>query len=137
MTAITDELRKDIGQADVVALATANKGSEPNVVPVFFWKVLSGDEILLVDIFMKKTADNIRVNPLVAVSAWYKDSSGNSIGYQFKGEARMETEGRIFDEGVMMVKEAEPELAPKGAVVVKVNSVYSISPGPDAGKQMS
>ncbi len=137
MTAITEELRKDIGQADIVALATVNKEGEPNVVPIFFWKVLSGDELLLVDIFMKKTVDNIRVNPLVAISAWYKDSSGNSIGYQFKGEARIETQGRIFAEGVTMVKDAEPELAPKGAVIVKVNSVYSVSPGPDAGKQLS
>ncbi|MCD6567610.1 MAG: pyridoxamine 5'-phosphate oxidase family protein [Dehalococcoidia bacterium] len=137
MAVITEEMRGVVEQAKVVVLATVSKEGKPNAVPIAFKEALSGDEILLADNFMKKTVENIKVNPVVAVSAWHKDSSGNSRGYQFKGEARIETSGRIFDEGVRIVKAADPELTPKGAVIVKVDSVYSISPGPDAGRQIS
>ena len=57
-------------------------------------------------------------------------------GYQFKGSARVETSGSVFDDGVKKVKSMMPELSPKAAVIVKVDSVYVTSPGPDAGKKV-
>ncbi|MCD6255636.1 MAG: pyridoxamine 5'-phosphate oxidase, partial [Deltaproteobacteria bacterium] len=58
-------------------------------------------------------------------------------GYQFKGEARIETSGKLFEEGVKVVKAINPELDPKGVVIVKVKSIYITSPGPDAGKEVT
>jgi len=76
----------------------------------------------------------LKANPdKVAVSVWDFDTSK---GYQFKGEARIETSGKIFDEGVQMVKSMMPQLSPKSAVVLKVKSIYVISGGPDAGKEV-
>jgi len=136
MAKITQEMKGAINQAKVVALATATEAGEPNVVPIAYKKVLSDNELLLTNIFMRKTAENIKVNSRVAVSAWHTDSSGISKGYQFKGKAGIETSGRSFDEGARMVKAVEPELSPKSAVIIEVDSIYSISPGPDAGKQI-
>ena len=136
MAKITEEMKGAINQAKVVALATATGAGEPNVVPIAYKKVLSDNELLLTNIFMRKTEENIKVNSRVAVSAWYTDSSGISKGYQFKGKARIETSGRSFDEGARMVKTVEPELIPKSAVIINVDSIYSISPGPDAGEQI-
>jgi len=136
MAKITEEMKGTINQAKVVALATATEVGEPNVVPIAYKKVLSENELLLMSIFMRKTEENIKMNPEVAVSAWYTDSSGISKGYQFKGKARIETSGRSFDEGARMVKAVEPELIPKSAVIINVDSIYSISPGPDAGEQI-
>ena len=136
MVKITEEMKGVINQAKVVALATATEAGEPNVVPIAYKKVLSENELLLMSIFMRKTEKNIKMNPEVAVSAWYTDSSGSSKGYQLKGKARIETSGKIFNEGTKIVQDTEPELIPKGAVIINVDSIYNISPGPNAGEQI-
>ena len=136
MVKITEEMKSAIESAKVVVIATVNEARVPNVVPIACKKVLSENELLLMNNFMRKTEENIKMNPSVAVSVWYTDSAGSSKGYQLKGKARIETSDKIFDEGIKMVKAAEPELIPKGAVIINVDSIYSISPGPDAGKQI-
>jgi hypothetical protein len=134
MAKITDEMKDIIRRAKIFAVATVSSWGEPNVVPIAFGKLLSEDEILLVDVFMKKTKENIEANSKVAVSVW--TTNGASKGYQFKGSAKIETSGKAFDEGLEMVKAAEPGLNPKAAVIVKVDSIYLISPGHSAGKQI-
>jgi len=130
----TEEMKRVIGEAKVFAVATASKDGEPNVVPIAFGKVLGEEEILLVDNFMNKTVENLKTNPRAAVSVW---KAGDSKGYQFKVDVRIETSGRNFEDGVKMVKAKEPKLSPKAAVIVTVKSIYSITPGPDAGKLLS
>jgi hypothetical protein len=131
MAKITDEMKEVAAQSKLWAVATATKDGEPNVVPIAFTKVLSDDELLLMDNFMKKTRDNIEANPKVAVSVWVP---GDSKGFQFKGNARVETSGKVFDEGVKMVKTSEPGLNSKAAIIVKVTAIYITSPGPHAGE---
>ena len=120
-------------KASVFTVATATQTGEPNVVPMTFAKVLSDDEVLLMNIFMRKTIENIRANPRVAISVW---KQGDSEGYQFKGNAKIETSGKVFDDGVNWVRTTSPTLNHKAAVIVKVDSIYSITPGPDAGKKV-
>jgi len=132
MAKITAEMKEIAANAEVFALATANKDDKPNVVSITFAKVLSDNELLLMDNFMQKTRQNIDANPIVAVSVW-----ANSKGYQFKGKARVETSGKIFDEGTQWVKSASPTLNPKAAVIVKVDEIYIITGGPDAGKRVA
>jgi len=135
MAEITDEMKQVAEKAEAFNVATATKNGEPNVVPISFAKVLSDDELLLMDSFMRKTIENIKANPRVAISVWEK-RIGGSIGYQFKGSARIETSGRVFDEGVRWVRDIEPALSPKAAIIVTVDSIYMTTPGPDAGKQL-
>ena len=85
---------------------------------------------------MKKTLENIKQNPQVALTVWDWDVKPRK-GYQFKGQARIETSGSLFEEGVKMVKAEKPDLTPKGIVIVKIKSIYITSPGPDAGKEVS
>jgi hypothetical protein len=137
MAKFTQDMRDAVEQAKVIALATVSEMGKPNVVPIAYKKIVSDAELMLMNIFMKKTEENIKLNSKVAVSAWYTDTLGISKGYQFKGKARIETSGKFFDEGVKMVKVAEPELTPKSVVIINVDPIYSISPGPNAGKQIS
>jgi len=132
MAKITEEVKGVIGKTKGFAVATTTKEGEPNVVPIAFGKVLSEEEVLLMDVFMKKTEENIKANPRVAISVWDMDTF---TGYQLKGSARIETSGSVFDEGVDMVKSMMPQLSPKAAVVVEVDSIYVTSPGPDVGKR--
>jgi predicted pyridoxine 5'-phosphate oxidase superfamily flavin-nucleotide-binding protein len=133
MAKITDEMKRVLVNTGMLAVATATPNGEPNVVPVHFGKVLSDDEFLLVHNYMKKTMENIKANPRVAISVWKR---GDSEGYQFKGDARIETSGKVFDEGVKMVKAESPQLNPEAAIIVKVDSIYVTTPGRDAGKQV-
>jgi predicted pyridoxine 5'-phosphate oxidase superfamily flavin-nucleotide-binding protein len=134
MAKIPDRVKKLTKRPRVLALATSSKNGEPNVVPIWFGKVLSGDEFLLMANFMKKTIKNIEVNPKVAISVWR--TRGADEGYQLKGNARIETSGKVFDDGVKWVKGEEPWLNPRAAVIVKVNSVYITTPGPKAGSKI-
>jgi len=136
MAKITQEMKDVIEKTRGWAFATATKDGIPNVAPIHFVKLISDDEIMFVDIFMRKTLENLKNNPTVAVSVWDWDAKPRK-GYQFKGDARVETSGRLFDDGVAMVKAEKPELDPKGVVIVKVKSIYHTSPGPDAGKEVT
>jgi predicted pyridoxine 5'-phosphate oxidase superfamily flavin-nucleotide-binding protein len=134
MVKITDEMKGIAAKTKGFSLATATKDGDPHVIPVGFGKVLSDDEILLVDVFMKKALENVKANPKVAVSVWDYDSIK---GYEFKGNARIETSGKAFEEGVKMVKSVFPQFDAKAAIVVKVDSIYDVSAGPEAGKLVS
>ncbi len=136
MAKITQEMKEVIEKTRGWAFATSTKDGVPNVVPIHFVKLISDDEILFADVFMKKTLENIKNNPNVALSVWDWDAKPRR-GYQFKGEARIETSGKLFEEGVKVVKAINPELEPKGVVIVKVKSIYITSPGPDAGKEVT
>jgi len=131
MAKINDEMRTLLKETDIWVLATADRNGVPNAVPIRFVMLMGNDSLLLVDNFMKKTVDNIGVNPNVAVSVW-KDKTG----YQFKGKAKIETSGTNFEAGEKMVKAKKPELTPKGIVLVDINSIYITSPGADAGKEV-
>ena len=134
MAKLTPEMKEIVTKAKVPVLATATKDGKPNAVPITFTKVLSDDEILLMDNFMQKTRQNIDENPVVAVSVWDMESKN---GYQFKGRARVESSGKTFDEGSEWVKSKVPKLNPNAAVIVKVDEIYITTAGPDAGKRVA
>ena len=132
MVKINDEMRELLKKTDIWVLATADREGIPNAVPLGCVELMGDDRLLLVDNFMKKTVNNIAVNPHVAVSVW-----GEAIGYQFKGKATIETSGKHFDAAVEMVKAKNAELIPKGVVLVSIDSIYITSPGPDAGNKVT
>jgi len=118
------------------AVATCDKDGVPNVVPIHFVKILSDDELMMADIFMKKTFENIQQKPVMAVSVWEEDVTPRK-GFQFKGIPRIETSGRIYDMAVEMVKAKKPDLTAKSAVVLKITDIFVTSPGPNAGKNVN
>ena len=132
MVKINDEMRALLKETAIWVLATTDKKGIPNAVPLGCVKLMDDDRLLLVDNFMKKTVDNIAVNPHVTVSVW-----NDATGYQFKGNATIETSGEQFDAAVKMVKAINAELTPKGIVLVSIDSIYITSPGPDAGNKVS
>lgn len=134
MAKITEEIKEVVAKTKGWSLATATKDGIPNVVAIAFGKVISDNQILLMDVFMNKTRANIEANPNVAVAVWDMETLK---GYQFKGTARFETSGKIFEEGTQMVKSMMPELTPKAALIVDVKEIYNLTPGPEAGKALA
>lgn len=136
MAKLTQDMKEVMGQSRGYAVATCDKNGIPNVVPIHFVKILSDDEIMLADIFMKKTYANIQQKPVMAVSVWDWDVKPRR-GFQFKGTPRIETSGKIYDMAVEMVKAEKPDLTPKSAVVLKITDIFVTSPGPNAGKNVN
>jgi predicted pyridoxine 5'-phosphate oxidase superfamily flavin-nucleotide-binding protein len=135
MARLTKDMKDVMEQTRGHAIATCTKDGIPNVVPIHFVKILSDDEIMMADVFMKKTYENIQHNPVMAISVWDWDAKPRK-GYQLKGTPRIETSGKIYDMAVEMVKAEKPDLTAKSAVVVKITDIFVTSPGPDAGKNV-
>ncbi|OPL16349.1 MAG: hypothetical protein AVO38_08350 [delta proteobacterium ML8_D] len=135
MAKLTQDMKDVMEKSKGYAVATCDKDGVPNVVPIHFVKILSDDEIMLADVFMKKTLNNIQQNSVMAVSAWDYEVKPRK-GFQFKGTPRIETSGEIYDMAVKMVKAEKPDLTAKSAIVLKITDIFVTSPGPNAGKNV-
>ena len=75
-------------------LATCADG-EPNVVPVAFKDVTEDGKLVVGDVFLETTLQNIKANNgRIAISAY---DAQNLEGYQIKGSAEYVTEGAVVD----------------------------------------
>jgi len=82
-------------------LATCANG-EPNVVPVGFKDVTEDGKLVVGDVFLETTLDNIKANDgKIAVSVY---NVKNFEGYQIKGTAKYVTEGAVVDNLKAMVE---------------------------------
>jgi len=129
---MTDEMMDAIEKENVVFLATANQYKRPNVVPIGFARPLDNKTILIVDNYMKKTRENLENNPQASLVP--RDAS--KCPYQFKGRVEIYTSGKYFNDAVDWAKSVMSELPAKAAILFKVEEVYSVKPGPDAGKKV-
>ena len=135
MARLTQDMKDIAAKAGPFVFATASKEGKPNGVPIGLVKIVSDDEVMLVDVGMNKTRQNIAENPRVAATCW---SAGDHYGFQFKGRARVETSGRLFEEAKRLVeaKKMPPHLGAKAAVVVKVEEVYYVGADKDCGQNL-
>lgn len=119
-----------------VALATASKEGIPNVVVVGATKIIDDETILISDQYFDKTLANMKENPQVAVTVWEK-----AEGYQIKGTVTIETSGPRFEETARWIedlgKKFNLSLKSKGAVILKITDIYTISPGANAGQKIA
>jgi predicted pyridoxine 5'-phosphate oxidase superfamily flavin-nucleotide-binding protein len=131
MAKISKEIQ-DFVQGKLGWVATADASGLPNLAPKGTLKVVDDETLVFADLFSLKTRANLEANAQVAVAVVDK-----MTGYQFKGKTELLTSGPIFEEVTGGVKQAMPDLpGPKYVVKIKVESIYSLSPGPDAGKKI-
>ncbi|MDR1312889.1 MAG: pyridoxamine 5'-phosphate oxidase family protein [Deltaproteobacteria bacterium] len=131
MAKLTPEI-KDFLAGKLAWVGTADKAGVPNLAPKGSLKVLDDEHLVFADLFSLKTRKALEENPQVAVAVIDK-----MTGYQIKGKAELASSGPVFEAVSKGVKEAMPDLpGPKYAVMITVDSVYSLSPGPDAGKKL-
>lgn len=115
-------------------LATCANG-EPNVVPVAFKDVTEDGKLLVGDVFLRTTLDNLNANDgHIAVSVY---NAATLEGYQIKGTAEYLTEGDIVD----MFKQAVEAMfkgaaTAKGALVITPEKVIVTTPGADNKKEL-
>jgi len=131
MVELTTEIRESLAGTKTVFLATSSKNRVPNVVPIGAFKLLDAETLLISDQFFKKTLQNLKENPVVALTWW-----GEKGGFQIKGPVTLHTNDEIFRQDVAWMKEIRPHLAPKSAVILKIAEAYHVKPGADAGKKI-
>lgn len=115
-------------------LATCANG-EPNVVPVAFKDVTEGGKLVVGDVFLETTLNNIKANDgKIAISVY---DAQNLEGYQIKGTAQYVTEGEIVDTFKAMVEEMFNGAATaKGALIITPEKVIVTTPGADNKKEI-
>jgi hypothetical protein len=136
MASLNDRMKEIFAKQGIFVLGTADLNGIPNVVPVGSIKILDDETLLISDQYFNKTLKNLQENPKVAISFWE-----GSEGYQVKGRAKIHTDGKIFEETSEWVRKRGEEigkpLKSKGAIVVKITGIYSVSPGAKAGQRVS
>lgn len=115
-------------------LATCANG-EPNVVPVAFKDVTEDGKLLVGDVFLKTTLENLNANGgKIAVSVYNAETLE---GYQIKGTAEYLTEGEIVDTFKQAVESMFKGAATaKGALVITPDKVIVTTPGTDNKKEL-
>lgn len=113
-------------------LATCANG-EPNVVPVAFKDVTEDGKLLVGDVFLQTTLDNLNANDgRIAVSVY---NAATLEGYQIKGTANYLTEGEIVDSFKQAVESMFKGAATaKGALVITPDKVIVTTPGAENKK---
>ena len=134
MVIISEEVREIGEKVRPWSLATADKNGKPNVVPIGSRRFRSEDTIIVMDNHLNKTKNNILENPRVALTFYDPESDK---GFQLKGSAMIETSGKIFDEELVKYKVRRPDSNPRGVVIIKIDEIYIIKGGPDAGKRIA
>ncbi|RLF21550.1 MAG: pyridoxamine 5'-phosphate oxidase [Thermoprotei archaeon] len=128
------QLLEQVAPKSFCVFSTASKDGKPNAVPIIFVKVLSDEEILIADNFFNKTRRNLEVNPQASLTFWNPETRE---GYQVKGKVEIYTSGPIFEKAIEVVKAVKPNLQTKAGVLLRVEEVYSIKPGPTAGERIA
>lgn len=113
-------------------LATCVDG-EPNVVPVAFKDVTEDGKLVVGDVFLETTLNNIKAdNGRIAVSVY---DAKSLEGYQIKGVAEYITEGVVVDTFKAMVEKMFNGAATaKGALVITPEKIIVTTPGADNKK---
>ena len=116
-------------------LATCANG-EPNVVPVAFKDVTDDGKLVVGDVFLETTLNNIKGNNdgKIAISVYDAQSLE---GYQIKGTAEYVTEGDVVDTFKAMVESMFKGAATaKGALIITPAKVIVTTPGADNKKEI-
>ena len=115
-------------------LATCANG-EPNVVPVAFKNVTDDGKLVVGDVFLETTLNNLKADGgKIAISVY---DAKSLEGYQIKGTAEYVTEGDVVAAFKAMVEKVFNGAATaKGALIITPEKVIVTTPGADNKKTL-
>lgn len=130
---LTDAV-KAVLKANMWDLATCADGI-PNVVPVAFKDITDDGKLVVGDVFLQTTLDNVRANGgRIAISAY---DAQKLEGYQIKGTASYVTDGPVVDTFKKIVEDMFKGAATaKGALIITPEHVIVTTPGKDNKKEL-
>ena len=112
----------------------ATYSDEPNAVPVLFKEVTSEGKLIIGDVFLRTTLENINKNGKISISVC---DAATMEGYQIKGTAVHLKEGELVDKFQEIVsKTMNGAVTAKGVVVVTPRKVIVTTPGADNNNEL-
>ena len=136
MAKMTVKMQELFNKVRTVILATATGDGKPNAVPIGAKKIIDAETILISDQYFDKTLANMKTNPRASVIYW----EGRE-GYQLKGTVTIETSGQRYEDTARWMEEVSAKfglsLKSKGTIIFKIEEIFDIAPGPDAGKKLA
>lgn len=136
MAQMTERMQALFKKVPAAVLCTASADGTPNGVPVGAKRIIDAETVLISDQFLNKTLDNMKSNPRVALTFWE-----DSEGYQLKGAVTIETSGLRFEETSRWIETLSAQtgypLKCKGVVILKIEEIYGVAPGPGAGRKLA
>jgi predicted pyridoxine 5'-phosphate oxidase superfamily flavin-nucleotide-binding protein len=110
----------------LVWVATSDEG-QPHLVPVCFIKALGDDRLLIGNVFIKQTEQNVAINPKIALGVAFKN--GGWDGYLLKGKARVLRDDDLF-EGFKeeVLERSAGKRVLESVILMEVDAVYSLKP---------
>lgn len=119
MINITLKIKKLI-EGNPVAFATVNNVGKPNVIVVAYVKVVSKNQILITDNYMKQTKENLMINNNVCLAVWDK----NWEGYKLIGKVKYFVTGK-WKKFIEKMPENKG-LPAKGAILITVSKIIHL-----------
>ena len=150
MAEMSKELMELINGGGYCYLVTASKDGTPNAAIIGSTRAASPDTIIMAAGLMNKSLKNLQENPKASIIV-YSSLPSNKMqataedfakigGGQIKGSVSLLTSGEMHEQVKKMIAE---RLGPKwgemmkATVVLKVEEIYSVGLGPEAGKRIA
>ena len=132
MATLTQEM-KDMIATQQCFIATVDENCIPNVAPKRSTRVLNDHSLVFTEGTGKTTFNNIKRGSKVAIGVVNREILD---GYRFVGTAEMLDNGELFDMAAAMSQKMNlPK--PYAVVIVNIETIYSLKPGPTAGQKIS
>ena len=119
---ITEDIKKLV-EENGVSFATVNEFNQPHIIIIADIKIISKNQILIADNFMKNTVENIKNNSNVSIMVWDKKIAQDSLAYEIVGEAQYFSKGKWKEEAHQIDSNCET----KGAILVTVTKIKKLS----------
>jgi predicted pyridoxine 5'-phosphate oxidase superfamily flavin-nucleotide-binding protein len=132
MATLTQEMKEMIATQQCF-VGTVNADGTPNVAPKRSTRVLSDQSLIFTEGTGGATYANLLRGSKVAVSVVNREALN---GYRFVGRATLEDDGDLYDQAAAMSEKlGMPK--PLAVVIIQIEEIHSLKPGPTAGKKIS
>jgi predicted pyridoxine 5'-phosphate oxidase superfamily flavin-nucleotide-binding protein len=131
MATLTQDMKNMIATQQCF-VGTVNADGTPNVAPKRSTRVLSDDSLIFTEGTGGATYANIKRGSKVSVSIVNREILD---GYRFVGSGSVQENGELYDQAAAMsAKLGLPK--PFAVVVIHIEEIHSLKPGPGAGKKI-
>lgn len=131
MSHLTPEMKEMIANQQCFH-ATVSKDGIPNNAPKRSTRVFNDETLIFSEGTGGRTWQNILDGSKVAVAVVNREILD---GYRFLGTPEVLTEGEIYDKSAeMSLKAGMPK--PKAVILIHIEEIHSLKPGPMAGKKI-
>ena len=131
MAQLTQEMKEMI-LTQQCFLATVSKEGVPNNAPKRSTRVFNDETLIFSEGTGGTTFKNILDGSKVAVAVVNREILD---GYRFLGTPEVLTEGEIYDKSAEMSQKAGMP-KPKAVILIHIDEIHSLKPGPMAGKRI-